>query len=330
MFRRGVGRVSACSTVDGASTLHTLYGATMGTRWCVDLVAPRALALEPLHAAVQARLDAIVAQMSTWEPDSDLARFNRAPAGSWHPLPEDFHRVMDCALRVARDSAGAFDPAIGHLVAAWGFGAHAAARQAPAAQVLASARDRSGWRRLVLRQDTRELLQPGGVALDLSAIAKGYGVDAVVDLLQARGVGAALVEVGGELRGFGRKPDGTPWRVLVESGDDEDGEPCVVALDDAAIATSGPYWQRYETDGRARSHTIDPRSGEPVPDPPAATSVVAASAMLADAWSTALAVMGMEAGIAFADAQALAVRMLPAGPAPQPRASRAFDTRRAA
>src|SRR5690606_35300551 len=133
---------------------------------------------------------------------------------------------------------------------AWGFGAHARARGVPDDAALAIARATSGWRQLQLDRDARRLLQPGGLALDLSAIAKGYGVDAVVELLRERGIGAALADVGGELRGHGRKPDGTPWRVLVESGGVEDGDPCVVTLDDVAIATSGPYWQRFEADGR--------------------------------------------------------------------------------
>lgn len=320
--------MSSAIAASGAAALHTLYGATMGTRWRVDLYAPAGIVLDPLHVAVQARLDAIVAQMSTWEPDSDLVRFNHAAAGSWHALPEDFFRVMDCALQVAQASDGAFDPAIGHLVAAWGFGAQARARHVPEAAALAEAREACGWRRLALRHDTRELLQPGGVALDLSAIAKGYGVDAVVALLQARGIEAALVDVGGELRGYGRKPDGSCWRVLVESGEGDEGAPCVVALEDVAIATSGPYWQRFESAGRELSHTVDPRRGAPLADAPAATSVIAGSAMLADAWSTALAVMGVEAGIAFAAAQDLAVRMLPAGALP--RTSPAFDARLAA
>src|SRR5690606_38158205 len=110
--------------------LHTLYGETMGTRWRVDLHAPGSEPLDLLHGAVQARLDAIVSQMSSWEPDSDLCRFNRAPAGSWHVLPDDFFRVMDCALQVAYDSAGAFDPAIGALVGVSVFGARTHAHRA--------------------------------------------------------------------------------------------------------------------------------------------------------------------------------------------------------
>src|SRR5690606_6082449 len=305
--------------------LHTLYGETMGTRWRVDLHAPRHQELEPLHRAVQARLDAIVSQMSSWEPDSDLCRFNRAPAGSWHALPDDFFRVMDCALQVAYDSDGAFDPAIGALVGAWGFGAHARAPGVPDDTTLANARAVSGWRQLRLDRAARRLLQPGGLVLDLSAIAKGYGVDALVALLRERGVVAALVEIGGELRGHGRKPDGTPWRVLVESGDLDDGDPCVVALDDAAIATSGPYWQRFESDGRELSHTIAARRGAPVADAPAAVSVIATSAMLADAWSTALTVMGLEAGAAFARTRGLAARLLPAGAQARPQTTPAFE-----
>src|SRR5690606_5878282 len=123
----------------------------------------------------------------------------------------------------------------------------------------------------------------------------------------------------------GRKPDGTPWRVLVESGGVEDGDPCVVTLDDAAIATSGPYWQRFEADGRELSHTIDPLLGAPVADAPAAVSVIATSAMLADAWSTALTVMGLEAGAAFAQARGLAARLLPADVHAQPLTTPAFE-----
>ena len=306
--------------------VHTLYGQTMGTRWRVDLQAPRAAPLDALHGAVQARLDAIEAQMSTWREDSDLMRYNRAAAGSWHALPDDFFAVMDCALQVAEASGGAFDPTVGALVGAWGFGAHAHRGREPSAQRLAGARSAAGWQRLALRRDTRELRQPGGAWLDLSAIAKGHAVDALVHLLRARGITAALVDVGGELRGHGRKSDGSPWRVLVEAGDAA-ADACVVALDDAAIATSGPCWQRRELDGRELSHTIDPRTGAPVADAPAAVSVIAADAMRADAWSTALCVMGVDAGIAFAQSRGLAARLLPAGAGTPARMTDAFQAR---
>ena len=151
--------------------------------------------------------------------------------------------------------------------------------------------------------------------LDLSAIAKGYGVDVVTDLLRRRGIEAALVEVGGELYGYGRKADGTPWRVLVESSPDEEAdseglEPRVLALDGLAVATSGDRWHAYAQGGRRYSHTIDPRSGEPVTDAAAAVTVVATDAMHADAWATALTVMGASVGYAFATEHELAARFL--------------------
>ena len=306
------GRESMSSAPAAPLAVHTLYGETMGTRWRVDLCAARGVALDALHAGIQARLDAIVAQMSTWEPASDLSRFNRAEAGHWQALPDDFLAVLSCALDVARASEGAFDPTVGPLVAAWGFGADAAPRGVPDAAALAAARARVGWTRLDFDPGARRLRQPGDAALDLSAIAKGYGVDSVAAWLRARGVGAALVDVGGELRGYGRKPDGTPWRVLVEAGDDDDA-PCVLALDAAAVATSGTRWQRFLADGREYAHTIDPRSGRPVEDAPAAVSVVAREAMPADAWATALTVMGAQRGFAFARREGLAARFVVVG-----------------
>jgi len=312
--------------------VHTLYGETMGTRWRVDLAAARNAALDALHAGIQTRLDAIVAQMSTWEPASDLSRFNRAGADHWQALPGDFRAVLSCALDIARASDGAFDPTVGPLVAAWGFGAGAAPRSVPDAAALAAARARVGWARLDFDAGSGRLRQPGDASLDLSAIAKGYGVDAVADWLRGRGIDAALVDVGGELRGFGRKPDGTPWRVLVETGDQDDEAPCVLVLEDAAVATSGTHWQRFEADGREYAHTIDPRSGRPVEDAPAAVSVVAREAMHADAWATALTVMGAARGFAFAQREGLAARFVVDAAAGQPRvlATPAFDARIAA
>lgn len=290
--------------------VHALYGETMGTRWRVDLCASRRAVLDVLHDRVQSRLDGIVAQMSTWEPGSDISRFNRADAGSWHVLPGDFFDVLSCALAIARDGDGAFDPTVGPLVAAWGFGAQGRAQGAPEAGALEAARARTGWQRIELDASARRAFQPGDASLDLSAIAKGFGVDAVVAALRGAGIDAALVDVGGELRGFGSKPDGTPWRVLVEADDAGDDAPCVLLLDDKAVATSGTRWHRYESDGREYAHTIDPRSGRPVENAPAAVTVVADDAMRADAWATALTVMGFDAGHAFARDRGIAARFV--------------------
>ncbi|MDN5781349.1 MAG: FAD:protein FMN transferase [Luteimonas sp.] len=285
----------------------------MGTRWRVCVAAGPRLPLPPLHDAVQATLDRIVAQMSTWEAGSDISRYNRAEAGSWQALPRPFEQVLRCALEVAEASDGAYDPTVGALVELWGFGAGETGPRVPDAAGIDALRARVGWRRITLREQPSAVLQPGGVALDLSAIAKGHGVDAVVACLRERGIDDALVDVGGELFGCGRKPDGAPWRVLVEASPDAaDDAPCVLSLDGFAVATSGVHWHRFERAGRTYAHTLDPRSGTPVERAPAAVTVIADDAMRADAWATALTVMGFDAGFDFARAHGIAARFVAA------------------
>lgn len=313
-----------------AHAVHVLGGATMGTLWQASVRAPADANLHPLHDGIQACLDQVVAQMSTWEHDSDISRYNRAPAGTWQTLPQPFFDVLRDALAIAGDSGGACDPTVGPLVQAWGFGAGGCGGRVPDAATLADARARAGWQRIRLDEATQRALQPGGACLDLSGIAKGHGVDAAVAWLRAQGVPAALVEVGGELRGYGRKPDGRPWQVLAEAwpedatsttgdtaGTDEDGDegpaPCVLVLDDAAIATSGDHWHRFEHAGRLYSHTLDPRTGAPVEHAAAAVTVVAGRALDADAWATALTVLGVDAGFALAQARGIAARFVERG-----------------
>ncbi|HEY0861028.1 FAD:protein FMN transferase [Pseudoxanthomonas sp. F37] len=298
-----------------AAPVHALHGQTMGTTWSVQYAGPASIDPHALHDAIQARLDQVVAQMSTWEADADIMRFNRCAAGEWFVLRDDLLQVLTAALDIAARSDGAFDPTVSPLVAAWGFGAHARGRGRPTPAALVEARSRIGWQHLRFDPAQRRVRQPGGVMLDLSAIAKGYGVDVVAALLRSRGIGAGLVEVGGELYGYGRKADGQPWRVLVESSPEEEAdseglEPRVLLLDRVAVATSGDRWHAYALDGRRYSHTIDPRSGEPVTDAAAAVTVVAPEAMHADAWATALTVMGAEKGHAFATRHGIAARFL--------------------
>jgi thiamine biosynthesis lipoprotein len=285
----------------------------MGTSWCVKLVASPRADLHALHAGIQAQLDRVVAQMSTWEADSDISRFNRAVAGTRQVLPPEFFAVLSCALETARDSDGAYDPTIGALVEAWGFGPAQGRKGVPDESELASAQVGPGWQRVSLRPQDMSVLQPGGVQLDLSAIAKGYGVDQVTRHLREVGIGAALTEVGGELYGYGRKPDGGRWRVLAEATPDaepDDETVCVIALDGVAVATSGDHWHAFEQDGRRYSHTLDPRTGRPVETAAAAITVIADDAMHADAWATALTVMGAEAGYRFAQQRDIAARFV--------------------
>ena len=226
-----------------------LAGATMGTTWSVRLVAPPTADARALTAMAQRALDAVVREMSPWEPLSDLSRYNRAAAGSWTPLPPAFAQVLRCALQVAEATGGAFDPTLGALVDLWGFGPRPFSGAPPDADDIAGAREAAGWRHVALDGDA--LFQPGGLRLDLNGIAKGFAVDQVAAALDRAGARSYLVEVGGELRGTGAKPDGQPWWVELERPPTASGgEVTVVALHDLAVATSGDYRRFFDHDGR--------------------------------------------------------------------------------
>lgn len=268
-----------------------MSGQTMGTAWRADVYSLGDA--EALRGAIDGELEMLVEQMSHWREDSDLSRFNRAAAGEWVRLPEEFFAVLHCGLHVARKSGGAFDPALGAVVEAWGFGPLGRPGPLPAG--------RGRWEEIAIRMETREALQPGGVTLDFSAIAKGYAVDHVARLLEERGVGSFLVEIGGELRGRGIKEDGQPWWVAVEGPPEGLGTEIVVALHNASIATSGDYRRYFERDGVRFAHTIHPRTSAPANSGVASVSVIHESTMAADAYSTSLAVLGVEEGMDLAD-----------------------------
>jgi thiamine biosynthesis lipoprotein len=298
------------------SRLHALQGVSMGTDWSARLMLPPGFDLD-LQDVLQRELDQIVAQMSHWDTGSLLSRYNRAPAGSWHALPPQFFAVMDYALSVFDDTGGAYDPAAGALVNLWGFGPSGRYDQAgfyaPAHEAVAAVLAQRGAKRPQLDREGRRLYQPGGVVLDLSAVAKGYAVDCLALRLEALGVRHYLVEAGGELRGAGVKPDGQPWWVELEGVPDAQGAPApqaVVALHGLAVATSGDYRRYFHHARRRASHTLDPRTGFPVANDVASVTVLAPTCMTADALSTALTVMGLEAGLPFAEQRGVAARFL--------------------
>jgi len=309
------------------SRLLALSGVAMGSDWSARLALPASVAAD-LKPALQAELDLVVAQMSHWDEHSLLSRYNRGPAGSWHDLPPPFFEVIDYALAVQNLSSGAYDPAAGALVNLWGFGAAGRYDQAgfyaPAADAVAAVMTRRRAAQPVLDRDHRRLLQPGGAVLDLSAVAKGYAVDRMALCLQAQGVHHYLVEAGGELRGAGVKPDGQPWWVEIEGvpGVQADAPP-LLALHGLAVATSGDYRRFFQPRSGGRvSHTLDPRSGRPIANGVASTTVIAATCMAADALSTALTVLGTQAGMALAEREGIAARWLVrgAGAAAEPSA----------
>lgn len=299
-------------------------GLSMGTSWTVHLLdnaTPGRAGSADLQQGLQQQLDLVVAQMSHWSDDSDLGRFNRAEPGSWHSLPAAFCEVLGFAMHVAHASSGAYDPCAGALVNLWGFGPRQRydqpGFQSPTPETVAFLLSQQGRRRLELDLPARRVRQPGGLLLDLSAIAKGYGVDRLARYLDSQGIRHYLVEVGGELRGAGSKPDGQPWWVMLEQVDGmteiaSHPQEMLLALHGLSVATSGDYRRFFqdEDDGARFSHTIDPRNGMPISNQLASVTVVHAECMAADAWSTALTVLGPEAGLALAEEQGLAARFL--------------------
>lgn len=283
---------------------ESLAGQTMGTSWSVKLIRPPQSDLQTIRDGIQQQLDLVIAQMSTWSASSDLSRYNQAEEGSWHVLPAHFLRVLDCALEIAERSGGAYDPSVGPLVNLWGFGPDPVRAEAPDAASLEQARTRCGWQRVRIDRARNALLQPGGLYLDFSSIAKGYAVDLVADYLRSIGVHSHLVEIGGELRGHGVKADGQPWWVGLEQPpapvSSDNGVQSIVALHGLALATSGDYRRYFEHDGTRYSHTIDPRTAQPIAHALASVAVLHADCMTADAWATALMVLGDEDGLALA------------------------------
>ena len=273
---------------------HALNGPTMGTRWSALFFAGPGLDTGTLQAELQAAVDAVDAQMSTWKPESDLMRLNAAPVGEWRRVPSDLARVLALGLAVGRASGGAFDIGQGDAVQAWGFGPQAADAEAIRAVMQAPHHPADA----VLELDGDRVRKAAPVTLDLNGIAKGHGVDRLAEVLQAHGIRDALVGIDGEMRAMGLRPDGNAWTIAVEAPDPDRRAPqSILRLQDAAVATSGDYRHRINVQGRHLSHTMDPRRGAPLNASPASVTVVAPTCAEADAWATALMVMGVQTGM---------------------------------
>jgi thiamine biosynthesis lipoprotein len=265
--------------------------------WSVRYVAPAGLLPSALGVAIEEALDRIIAEMSQWRADSLISAFNRAPQGTELRLPPDFRTVLDVALDVARRSDGAFDPTMGRLVDIAGFGPAVPEGRSPN---FTDALHCAGWKRLPYAGG--RIVQPGGLALDFSGVAKGHAVDAVADRLAQEGVMHMLVEIGGELVGRGMRPDGQPWWVDLEAPPGLPVHPLRIALHGLAVATSGNY--------RRGNHMLDPTTGSPIVNGVRSVSVLHDCAAYADAWATALTVLGPETGLRLAEREGLAVRII--------------------
>ncbi len=277
----------------------SLHGQAFATTWSIEAwVETNTPDLQP---ACQAWLDLIDTQMSPYRSDSDLTRFNAASDWAFVPLPEVMMKVVHHALAIAELSHGAFDPCLLSAVELWGFGAKAVPDGLPdPGDIIRLRTDPNGWQDLIWQDGG--MIKPSGVRLDLCGIAKGFAVDGLCDLLQNQaGVVSALVEVGGELKGFGAQPNGQPWWVEIEASHDH----ALVALCGQAIATSGDSRRAFSHEGRLYSHTIDATTLAPTQSTVASATVMDAACWRADALATALIVMGEDRALAFASAHAI-------------------------
>ena len=295
----------------------TLRGETMGTTYTVKYVSD-GLKQTPAPQEVQKQLDGLLEevnrQMSTYREDSEISRFNRMrDTGRPMPVSADFGFVTAEAVRLNGLTGGALDVTVGPLVNLWGFGPDKSVTREPSPEQIAAASRVTGIDKIAVGgtsdAPTLAKAQPE-VYLDLSSIAKGYGVDKLALHLESLGIGNYLVEIGGELRGKGKNAQGESWRIGIEQPQivQGGGTQIIVPLDNRAIATSGDY-RNFHTDahGRRLSHIIDPQRHEPISHNLASVSVIADTAATADGLSTALFVLGEERGFALAEKQGLAV-----------------------
>ncbi|GAA4019334.1 FAD:protein FMN transferase [Actimicrobium antarcticum] len=279
---------------------YSLNGATMGTRYTAVFYDAAGSDLAAIGAALFSAVDKVDRQMSTWNPASDLCRLNAAAENVWVAVPAELAHVLDTGVQIGRQSHGAFDIGVGELVEDWGFGP---SQKTPPAQsaALPAATYRPAFTRLELDRARQQVRKLAPIAIDLSGIAKGYGVDQLAHCLDAWGIVNYLVGIDGEMRARGSKPGDEAWSVAIEKPTYGLREVAgVMELRDTAIATSGDYRRWVEIAGRRYAHTIDPTLQEPVSNRLAAVTVLASTCMLADAWATALLVLGEDAGLALA------------------------------
>jgi thiamine biosynthesis lipoprotein len=298
LFLSLAGTVFACD----ARREHVITGRTMGTTYQVKVVTGRFGGVGDLGEKIEARLEAIDRSMSTYRPDSEISRFNRLDrAGEKFPVSTDFLNVMTVGAGIYRLSRGAWDATVDPLVNLWGFGSAGKPENMPSGEAVAAALSEVGFDRIAIDAGGFLLKMEVPTSVDLASIAKGYGVDQLAALVRGAGHVDFLVEIGGEVYATGRRSDGGPWRVGINTPRAEAAPNevyRVVELSARAFATSGDYRNFFEMNGVRYSHVIDPRTGRPVSNGVVSATIIADSCTLADGLATAVMVMGPEKGLA--------------------------------
>ena len=303
-----VGAIGGCSEKPEQLVFS---GMTMGTSYQVKIITNDDVPTENLGEQIENRLSSLNQTFSTYIETSELMQFNQAKTGQPQAISEDMQVVMSIAREVYGLTDGAFDPTVAPLVNLWGFGPNESNNVIPQSEQIQQALSVIGLNHLVLNKAAKKAQREQDIKLDFSAIAKGYAVDAVADLLESSGIQHYLVEVGGELRAGGYKPNGDLWRIAIERASLVQGDvQQVIALQDVAVATSGDYRNYFEKNGKRYSHTIDPRIGYPVDHELASVTVIEETAVKADALATAMMVMGPEDSLMLAEKYNIPVYIL--------------------
>ncbi|MFA7425326.1 MAG: FAD:protein FMN transferase [Desulfosarcinaceae bacterium] len=278
-----------------------LAGRTMGTTYHIVVAHGWLDRPRNLEVQVAQRLEDLNRRFSTYLPDSEINRFNRWPTGA-EPFKAsaEFYGLLETAVRIHQLSNGAWDGTVGPLVDLWGFGAAPVRGTVPSAEEIAALKNAVGFQHITPGPALTIAKARSDIALDLASIAKGYGVDALAELIRSHGCRDFLVEIGGEVVASGRRPGGGPWKVGINTPLPDASATAVygiVSLSDRAMATSGDYRNFFEIDGRRYAHIIDPRTGYPVANGVISATVLAPDCTLADGLATALCVMGPVSGL---------------------------------
>lgn len=285
--------------------LFEIAGTTMGTTYRIKVI-HAGFDVEDVSDAVEQRLREINRVFSTYIPDSEISQLNKNLSAGPIPVSEEMMRLLTLSRTLHELTDGAFDVTVAPLVNLWGFGPEGPADGVPSEADIDAARAMTGFDRVVLGDN--QVTRPPGLMIDLSAVAKGYGVDEVARLLEARGVERYMVEIGGEVRTAGRNQRNKEWRIGIEVPDRESRKvKRALPLRGLGMATSGDYRNYFEHKGVNYSHTIDPQTGWPVTHNMASVTVLHPEAAFADGIATGFSVLGIERTIAIADAQNLPV-----------------------
>jgi FAD:protein FMN transferase len=307
-----------------------LSGPTMGTTYSISIVAPPPdIDRTKLQAIVDSVLRQVDLQMSGYRQDSEISRFNRSTAPDWFDVSNDVVTVVRAAHDVSEQSQGALDITVAPLVNLWGMGPEGEHPGLPDAEQIAKARGRVGYRHLQVRESPPALRKElPDLMVDLNSVAPGYAVDLLAGQLTALNISNFMIDIGGEVRVHGRNAKGESWRIAVERPVDAEPEPyAVMQLDNSSVTTSGEYRHYIVREGRRYSHTIDPRTGRPVEHALASVVVVRPTSLEADAWATALNVLGEEAGFELAQRQQIpAMFIVDHGGRLEHRMTRWFET----